>query len=154
MNPANSISATSSGFNQCIPVFLRGASLPPNGLVADAAAFSFGISCATFSDAIARSDIADIDQVIASVYAGHQRAELACVAVPAADDHFVPRAALGLCPGIRSSRGVGSESQFRDDALQRHAASRFEDRIAAGFEMLDVANFSLILPVRLVDQFL
>ena len=68
--------------------------------------------------------------------------------------HFVPRAALGLCPGVRSSRGVGSESQFRDDALQRHAASRFEDRIAPGFEMLDVANFSLILPVRLVDQFL
>ena len=47
---------------------------------------------------VARSDVADVDQVIAAINAGHQRSELAAIAVPAADDHLVSGAALGLGP--------------------------------------------------------
>src|SRR5215469_1862629 len=43
VQPANSISATSSGFSQCISRVLRGAFLPANGLSSDALAFSAGM---------------------------------------------------------------------------------------------------------------
>ncbi len=49
---------------------------------------------------VARSDIADVDQVVASIDARHQRPELAAIAVPAADDHLVSGAALGLGPRV------------------------------------------------------
>ena len=49
VQPANSISATSSGFSQCTSRVLRGASLPPNGLLSEAAAFSAGMIRLTVS---------------------------------------------------------------------------------------------------------
>ncbi len=49
VKPANSISATSSGFSQCTSRVLRGASLPPNGLVSEAAAFNAGMMRLTVS---------------------------------------------------------------------------------------------------------
>src|ERR1700710_761231 len=112
VNPANSISATNSGFNQCTPAFLRGASLPPNGFVSDAAALSCGIRRAIFPAPVAGSDVADVDKVIAPIDAGHQRFELATIAVPAADNHLVPGATLGLGPEFRSSRSVTSGGLF------------------------------------------
>ncbi len=49
VKPANSISATSSGFSQCTSLVLRGAFLPPNGLLSAAAAFSTGMMRLTLS---------------------------------------------------------------------------------------------------------
>ena len=49
VQPANSISATNSGFSQCTSRILRGAFLPPNGLSSDAAAFSAGMIAFTLS---------------------------------------------------------------------------------------------------------
>ena len=47
---------------------------------------------------VARSDIADVDKVVAAIHAGHQRFELAAIAVPATDDHLMSGAAFGLGP--------------------------------------------------------
>ena len=103
---------------------------------------------------VARSDIADVDEVIAPIHAGHQRFELAAVAVPAADDHLVSGAALGLGPGVRPSGSVTGGGLLRDDPFQRHPASGFEDRFTAALEMLDVADFGLVFSVSLFNQLL
>src|SRR3954454_19897296 len=49
VHPANSTSATSSGFSQCTSRVFFGASLPPNGLLSDAAAFNDGMMRRTTS---------------------------------------------------------------------------------------------------------
>ncbi len=39
--------------------------------------------------AVTRPDVADVDQVVAPIYAGHQRLELTFIACPAPDDHLM-----------------------------------------------------------------
>ena len=154
VNPANSISATSSGFNQCIPAFLRGASLPPNGFCLRRSGLELRHQARDLLGSVARSDIADVDQVVAAIHAGHQRSELAAIAVPATDDHLMSGAALGLGPGVGSPGSITGGGLLRDNPLQRHPAGGFEDRFTTALEMLDVADFGLVLSVCLFDQLL
>ena len=102
--------------------------------------------------AITGSNVADVNEVVAAIYAGHQRTELVAVAVPSADDHLVTRSALGLGPGIGSPRSVAGCGLLRNHAFQRHPAGGLQHSVAATLEMLDVANFGRVLPVYLLDQ--
>ena len=79
--------------------------------------------------------------------AGQQRAKFAVRGRPAANHDLMSRTAFCFDPIVRASRFVGRIQFFRDDAFKRHAACRFENRVAAGLEMLDVAQqFGLALP--------
>jgi hypothetical protein len=61
---------------------------------------------ATLSAAKPSPDIADIDQMIASIDTSHQRSELAAIAVPTADDNLMSCATLGFAPGISAPGNI------------------------------------------------
>ena len=77
VQPANSISATSSGLSQWTSGSFVGAPMPVNGDFVVSTAFSRGSSCLTFGCAVARADAADIGEVLAAMNANQQRAETA-----------------------------------------------------------------------------
>ena len=77
VKPANSISATSSGFTQWTSAALRGAPGPVNGLSSVSSAFSLRQQAGDLVAAEARADPADIDQLAVAVDADEQRAEAA-----------------------------------------------------------------------------
>ena len=103
----------------------------------------------------AGADAADIDQfavlALAAMDAGEQRAQAAAFAGPAADHHLVAGAALGLGPAITAAGLVGRVQLLGDDALEVHAAGRLQHRIAAGLEMIDVAQ-ARMLALHTVEQ--
>jgi len=101
-----------------------------------------------------RSDIADIDQMVAAPYAGHQRPELASVATPCADDDLVSGTAFGLGPAIAAPGRVRCIRSLGYDAFQGHSAGGFENRVATAFEVLDIPDRRLLLLVDLLEQIL
>src|SRR5688572_28770705 len=86
------------------------------------------------------ADPPDIGETPAAVYAREQRPQLSFTKGPAAYDHFVSRAALGLEPGVAPPGAIPRIEAFRHDTLQRHPASRLQDRLGTRLEMLDVAK--------------
>ena len=97
--------------------------------------------------AVARSDAADIDEVVAAIDADQKRPEFAVGRGIGADDHLMPGAALGFRPGLRAAGDVGRVGALRDDAFERQPAGRAQDRLAAGLEMLDEAEAGILAGV-------
>src|SRR5690242_8535302 len=79
--------------------------------------FQGGLQPRNLLGAEPRSDVADINQVVAAVHAGHQRPELASAAVPCADNHLMSGAAFRLRPGIAATRGIRRIYLLRDDTF-------------------------------------
>ena len=73
---------------------------------------------AHFIAAIARADIADIDEVVTSIDSGHERAKCRAVAVPTADYDLVPRPAFGLGPVGGAAGNIRRIQFFRNDAFK------------------------------------
>ena len=96
--------------------------------------------------AIAGADDADISQMSVARHAGHQRAELAGGGFPAADHDLMAGAALRLGPGVDAPGTVGRVALLGDDAFERQLAGGFQHRVAAGFEMLDIADHAFAVP--------
>ena len=86
----------------------------------------------------AGTDASHVGETPAAIDARKQGPELSFADRPAADDHFMPRAALGLEPGVAAPGAVGRIEALRDHAFQRHAAGGLQDRLGAGLEMLDI----------------
>ena len=83
---------------------------------------------------------ADIDQLLAAMDAGQQRAQPSALAGPAADHHLVAAAALGLGPVPAASGLVRRIEALGDDAFEMHPAGRLQHRIAGRLEVIDVAE--------------
>ncbi len=64
-----------------------------------------------------------------------------------ADDHFMPGATFGFRPGLGAAGDVGRVGALRDDAFERQAAGRAQDRLAAGLEMFDEAKAVILAGV-------
>ena len=78
--------------------------------------------------------------MIAAIDARHQRTEFAVGGFPPAQHDLVSGAALGLGPVLGPARAIGRAELLRDDAFQRQLAGRLQNCVAAGFEMLDIAD--------------
>ena len=77
VQPANSISATSSGRSQRTLRSLRGAFAPPNGLCSTVSASSCGRSSSAIRARVARADAPDVHEVAVAIDTREQRAQLA-----------------------------------------------------------------------------
>ena len=94
VQPANSISATSSGFSQWTFDPSCGAPMPVNGDLARLGCLQLAAASLDLRLAIAGPDTADIDEMVAAVHAHEQRAELAVRRRPATDDDLMPSSAF------------------------------------------------------------
>jgi len=56
------------------------------------------------------------------------------------------RPALGLDPAAAAARPIGRIEFLGDDALQVHAAGRFQHRVARRLEMLDILQTGMLAP--------
>ena len=146
VQPANSISATSSGFSQCTSRVFFGASLPPNGLLSGARRLQRRHDAADGVLPEAGADQADKGEMVAAMDARHQRAEFPVGGLPAADHDLMPGPALGLGPAFRAAGAIGRVELLGDDAFERQFAGRLQDGIAAGLEMLDIADQLVACP--------
>ena len=146
VQPANSISATSSGFSQCTSRVFFGASLPPNGLLSEAAGLQRRHDAADGILPEAGADHADEGQMVAAIDAGHQRAEFSVGGLPAAEHDLLPAADLGLGPAFGAAGAIGRVELLGDDALELQLFGGFQHGIAAFLEMLDVTDQSCHCP--------
>ena len=88
----------------------------------------------------ASANAADIDQLLAAIDAGQQRAKPAALAGPAADHHLVAAAALGLSPVHTAAGFVRRIETLGDNALEMHPTGRSQHRVARRLEVIDVAQ--------------
>ena len=108
VQPANSISATSTGFTQVQSRCLRGASLPAKGLLSVGVRLELPEQVLGIARVEAGADLADMDEMVAAIHAGDQRAQVGCAAAPAADHHLMAGAAFGFGPGLGAARAVAA----------------------------------------------
>ena len=118
-----------------------------------AAAFSAGMMRCDLVLPEAGADPADIGEMIAAMDADQQRAEFAVGGFPAADHDLVAGAAFGLGPALGAAGAIGRVELLGDDAFERQLAGRLQDGVAAGLEMLDIAD-QLALALARLQQFL
>ncbi len=131
VKPANSISATSSGFSQWT---VRS---PSRRAFAGERALGRGLGLQRrhqrlhLGGAVARADAADIGELPSRKTPASSERNFAGGLGPAADHHLVAAAALGLGPAVRAAGGVGRVQALGDDALQREVAGRLQHGLAA-----------------------
>ena len=107
VKPANSISATSFGFDPGPVLALARRVLAAERALVGLERIELFEKPAGVAGIEARADLAGMHKVIAAINADHERAQVAGAAAPAADDDFMAGAALGLHPAFRAARLVG-----------------------------------------------
>ena len=153
VKPANSISATSSGFSQCTSRVLRGASLPPNGTLAGGGRLQRRHDTPHRVLPVTGADQPDKGEMTAAIDTRHQRAEFAVGGFPAAQHDLMAGAAFCLGPVLGTAGLIGRTEFLGDDAFQRQLACRFQDGIAARLKVLDIADQSAFALGARLQQF-
>src|SRR6185437_3349605 len=90
-------------------------------------------------------DPADVDEAFARPHARQQRAQLVALARPPADHDLLTATTFCLGPCLTASRAVRRIEALGDDTFERHSADRFEHRLSALLEMIDVHDVPVIL---------
>ena len=141
VQPANSISATSSGLAQWTPASLARRADAGERRLSARHRLQARQQRLDLRLAEAGADAADIDEMIAAMDADQQRAETArrsSLQPPITTS--CPARHLALVQVVAAARPIGRVEPLGDDAFERQLAGRAQHRIAAGLEMLDKAD--------------
>src|SRR5215218_3972116 len=93
------------------------------------------------------ADHADKGQMVTAVYPRHQRSEFTVGCLPTSQHDLMAGPAFRLGPVSSAPRAIGGAELLGNDSLERQLACRFEDRVTAAFEVLDIADrFGFALP--------